>query len=498
MNAPDSASAAWAALLPEHDRVLRKAERYAELTIRRLIKQDGYVPGEEQGNDAQSAGAILVNHLANKMAVAMWSPTRPNFRLEVGDETAKKLRAGGITVEDANAALSRYERRAVRSLNKGDARAKFVRLMQLLIATGNALLDLSTDTPRVLALPYYAVKRNHDGSLNTLIVKERMEFNELADNVRAACPRIYSDSALIDFYTWVRPIDGGRFEITKWVNETKLPNAFTAIKQRDSVYLHPMTWALSDEDNYGTGLVEDVEQDFESLAAVSTAVVDGAIVGCEVRWLVNPTGQTSVEDFKNSRNGDAVAGVPTDIEAKMANNLAAVQAAMSVTERWEQRLGRLFLMHTAITRDAERVTAEEVRRNALEIETTHAGAYSALSHGVQTPIASWMLRTAKIDLQNTDIDMTVITGLDALSRAGDLEALAMALDLLAKLTALPENLSGRLKMDVLTKDVGAGFGIDLSRYVMTNAEYGQTLADQGTARVAEAGATANATEQGTP
>lgn len=102
-------------------------------------------------------------------------------------------------------------------------------------------------------------------------------------------------------------------------------------------------------------------------------------------FLVKPNGVTRAKDVMGAENGAAVAGQEGDIVPLQVNK----HADMSVAERQIQvivdRLGFAFLMHSAVQRQGERVTAEEVRFMANELENALGGSYSILSQEYQLP-----------------------------------------------------------------------------------------------------------------
>ena len=57
-----------------------------------------------------------------------------------------------------------------------------------------------------------------------------------------------------------------------------------------------------------------------------------------------------------------------------------------------RRLGAAFLLNTAVTRDAERVTAQEIRMQAQELESSLGGVYSRLANELQLPLAKRLLQ----------------------------------------------------------------------------------------------------------
>ena len=80
-------------------------------------------------------------------------------------------------------------------------------------------------------------------------------------------------------------------------------------------------------------------------------------------------------------------------------------------------------MQSAITRNAERVTAEEVRIQALNWNIIRRRLWY---HGMCRPCRWWTLKRAGIDINGAGLQATVITGLDALTRNAELESLRAA------------------------------------------------------------------------
>lgn len=491
--ANETAATIWGRLNSKRTHLLKKCSYYSQLTIASLMHDVNRATSEAEDDpgDWQSLGAQVVNHLNNKMQLAMFAPSRPTFRLEFGKKT--KLQAGGDTSQ-LDPILAGIERSAIKELDKSAIRHKLYNLGRHLIVTGNALLDLSNESCRVMGMQYYCVKRNTDGSTHTLVIREKIEADELPVDVQEELTGVNAGTE-VEYFKLIVMQPDKKYKITQWVNDQQLSDAFTSIVQPAGLEYHALSWNLADESDWGTGLVGEYAGDFEAVSGLSKAVTIGGILGAEFRWMVNPSGQTSVDDVKRSVNGDALAGLATDVMPVQGGNPQAIQQALTLVQHFEQRVGRAFLLSSAVTRQAERVTAEEIRQLAQELETALGGVYSSLAVTLQLPIATWLLARAGYPLKGADIDMVIVTGLDALSRLGDLDRISQAMDVLAKVAVLPQQLQGRMKMDSLTADIGAGLGIDLKKYLMTDAEYGATLKDQAQARVAEQGATAAATNQ---
>ncbi|WP_265102931.1 portal protein, partial [Acinetobacter baumannii] len=75
----------------------------------------------------------------------------------------------------------------------------------------------------------------------------------------------------------------------------------------------------------------------------------------------------------------------------------------TVATKYVNRIGKGFLLSSSIVRDAERVTAEEIRMQANELETSLGGVYSRLAVDFQKPMAYWLTKRAGVKLAGKDI-----------------------------------------------------------------------------------------------
>jgi hypothetical protein len=253
--------------------------------------------------------------------------------------------------------------------------------------------------------------------------------------------------------------------VTHHVDEFKLPDIFDGKYTEDNCPYRALTWELHDDNDYGTGLCEQIAGDLASLSVLSEAEVKGAILASEFRWLVNPAGSTRPEDVEQSENGAALPGTKDDIVPLNSGTGASMQYIDTVATRYINRIGKAFLLGSAVVRDAERVTAEEIRMQANELETTLGGVYSRMAVDFQGPMAFWLTKLTGVTLNGKGITPMVITGLDALSRNGDLDNLKMALQDLASVAGMPPQALAVLQWDAIAKAIFMGRGVAYKDYV---------------------------------
>lgn len=493
----ETASQVWSKLDGRRQPMIDRAERYAALTIPTVCLPDGFIPESmDITHDWQSLGAQATNHVVNKLMTAMFAPSRPFFRVAEGKRTKAMAAKLGLSETALADTLANMERTSSKALDERGQRPKLYTVMRHLVVAGNVLLILDNDQLRTMGLKYYCVRRNYQGKVVQLVIREKMRFCDLDEKVQALWSTKYQKDDECYYYKLINYHSRGGYHMTQWVDEARLPKEWEARWTEDKFPYLALTWNLADESDYGTGLVEDYAGDFEALSQLSEAIVTGGVIGTEFRWVNNPNGLTSIEDFRNSVNGDTISGNAKDVTAIAPPVTEGVKVAQAVAQEYVQRISRGFLMTSAVTRNAERVTAEEVRMNALELEGAFGGTYSSLAPQVQKPIAQWMLATADFDVKGSDLNIVIVTGLDALSRNGELESLDVAFTKLAKFATAPEPLLQRTKWQELSDFIGQGCGIDLKRFIMSEQEFAavqqQMMAQQGALEAQTAGATAQA------
>lgn len=475
MRIAGNASGRWAQLDGQRQGFLTRCETYAAYTIPKLCTPSGYDQvNTELKHDFQAVGAQAVNHLANKIMLALFAPSRPFFRLDPDRELKQELEQVGITPEQLAEMLSQGEKEAIAELDKLALRPKLFEAIKHLIVLGNSLLDLSDDEDaRVIGIKKYCVRRSMSGRILELLIADKLMLDELEEDVKEQALRFYgyTPEKEVTLYRWIKRNANGDYEMEQWVDEFKLPKKFNGKWPYERLPFRVLTWDLSDNANYGTGLVEDYKGDFSALSALTKAQVLGAILASEFRWLVRPGGNTRVEDFEESENGSAIPGEEGDITIVQSNKAADLQLLQAVNSEYINRIARGFLLGSAVTRDAERVTAEEIRMQANELETSLGGAYSRLAVDFQIPIAYWLLDIVKLTIHGKGVRPSIVTGLEALSRTGDLEDLKLWLADMAALNSLPEHLQAKLRMDKIATALATPRRIKAMDFVKSEEEF---------------------------
>ena len=133
--------------------------------------------------------------------------------------------------------------------------------------------------------------------------------------------------------------------------------------------------------------------------------------------------------------------------------------------RLEDRLAYAFLLNSAIQRNAERVTAQEIRYMAEQLEMAMGGIYSLLSQEFQLPLVQVLMKRMSDSkeiptLPKNSVKPTIVTGVEALGRGNDLQKLREFVAEIGNLAQIsPEVVQSLNTSDLLTR-VATSLGID--------------------------------------
>jgi hypothetical protein len=253
-----------------------------------------------------------------------------------------------------------------------------------------------------------------------------------------------------------------------------------------------LRWTAVEGEDYGRGYVEEYLGDLISLEGLSKAIVEGSAVAARVIYLLNPNGLTKLDSFRKAENGDVIIGKEGDVKAVQSEKQADLTIASNAAKEIQNRLSQAFLMNSSVQRQAERVTAEEVRFMASELEDALGGVYSILAQEFQFPFVvreiDRMTKAKKLPaLPKGVVKPVIITGLEALGRGHDLQKYTTFLQVLQPLG--PEIIAQYLKPQGFISHVASALSIDPDDIVKTEdemaAEKQQAMQQQATGMTAD-------------
>ena len=468
-------------LVVDRRQFLDKAVDCSKLTLPYLIQDDtSSRPTHETLNIPwQSVGSKCVVGLAAKLMLATLPPQGTFFKLQVReDKLGEDLPPEAKSELDLS--LSKMERMVMDYIAASNDRVVIHQALKHLIVGGNALLFMGKDGIKNYPLNRYVVNRDGNGNVLEIVTKELISRDVLGYDVPKPQPNTGIDETNgthtddVEVYTCVK-LENGRWVWYQEVNDMIIPGSRSTAPKNASPWL-VLTFNSVDGEQYGRGRVEEFLGDLKSLEGLSQALVEGAAAASKVIFLVSPSSTTKPATIAKAGNGAIVQGRAEDVQVVQVGKTADFSTAANMAQAIERRLLEAFLVMNV--RNAERVTAEEVRLTQLELEQQLGGIFSLLTTSFLIPYLDRTLlvlqRSNELPKLPKDvIRPAIVAGVNALGRGQDREALTMFVQTIAQ-TLGPESLMKFINPLEAIKRLAAAQGIDVLNLVRTE----QQLAEQ--------------------
>jgi len=425
--------------------VLSTARDCAKLTIPSLLPDENTDDNTVFDTPYQSIGSEAVNSLSSKLLTALLPSSSSFFRLTPNAEALNEaMYEGGVEVKSMILKkLSEIEKEITSEIDRSALRVPTAHAFKLLITTGNALVNYQDKKMRVFNLNQYVCARNPMGYPTDIVVKETMRPYDLPESIQGEFT-----GETVDVYTGII-FNGKDYDIFQEAGEIEVPETRGVIK-KDNLNWLPLRWTSVQGENYGRGLAEHYLGDLRTIEALTQAVVEAAGASSKVLFMVNPKGMTNIKEVAKSKNGAIIKGRAEDVQTLQVQKTGDLRVAEAMLIKLAERISRNFLSAMSARRDAERVTAEEIRLMANELESTLGGVYSVLSQEFQLPLVKMLIKDSGIKLPKDLVEPVIITGLEALSRTNEYN----------KLVTFSQSVSGLLGPQAFTQYANADAIID--------------------------------------
>ena len=469
----------------EHKRhtILERARRCAQLTLPALLTPNEYTEIDVLTTPYQSLGARGVNTLSSKLLLALFPPNTPFFKMSISDVEAMELQAqaqqlglqqGKSFLSSLNEALGKYERIIIREAEKDSLRVPIFDAIKHLVATGNAMIYIPKKGDiKVYSLDKYVIERDLAGNPIRWIVSETVSPSALPNDIVESLSKEEAEKTEVDIYTYVVREDKDTYRGWQELSTGEVVTGTEGkYKAKDMPWI-PVRWSSIAGEHYGRGLVEEYLGDLNSLEAISKSIVQMAAVSSKVLFMVNPNGTTKVRDLARKESGDFCVGNIDDVNALQVEKQADFQVAYQTKVGLEEGLSHAFLLNVAVRRQAERVTAEEIRYIASDLEDNLGGEYSVLAQNLQLPlikalISRYQAQKRLPNLPTGSVEPTIIAGLEALGRGHDYGKLRQFIGDVMNLQA-PQYIN----MADLIARIGVAQGVEMDGLIKTEEQLQQ-------------------------
>ena len=481
----------YSKLEAEREPYLKRARAAAALTIPSLIPPANHTAGEDLRDPYQSVGAAGVNSLASKLLQTLLNS--PFFRLRPLPQVALELAEDSDLEEDVLRGLAMIEELFMSDVvRKGDGVAVFEAMKHLAVG-GNALfMDDPDEGLKLFRLDKYITQRDAFGTPVRIIVREVFTRSTADQRVLDLVPETNpsdtnptrlpsSPMEEIEVYTVVQLRDG-RYYIWQEVADGQVVPGSTSDVPSDRLNWHALRMVRIDGENYGRGIVDEYYGDLNSLEILTKAIVEGSAASSKVLFLVRPNGNTKMSTLAEAPNGAIRSGEAEDVTVVRVDKATDFATAERVARGIEERLMATFLMNQSVRRDAERVTAEEIRFVAEELERGLGGIYSILTQEFQLPYVQ--VRLAQLQRNGTIprfpegvVDPVIITGLDALERGRDAERIVRFFNEAISIVG-PQAVLEVINVRSLMERLALADGVDTSDLLLSEQDVQQAAQQQ--------------------
>lgn len=453
--------------------VLDKAYEQAMFTIPSLYPSR-YYQGQTQIMDLpelfSSKGGNVSKDLANATVTALVPPNdTPFYELHVSEELPEEeavfLREEVVQVE----------RKILDTLQASNLREKiYTAILNSIVMAGSLVQQTEKQKFKVYHPAHFVMRRDGDGDILEYwtvdwVVTELLEPEMAALGGGKAMHQIGNTEPL---YTYIYK-DGDRWKVEREFRDT--------IYEKDKSYdekVLPYThfgWNPVDGEDYARALVEDNLGTIRSLEMTCKALAEGIAAGSEGRVLIDPTSNTTEDDFLGTENWSFLSVRPDSVGTWQPDTIQTISVALQAKAMYEAELDRNFMTASAADLTGERVTAFQINQVSNERTQKQGGTLAVLEGNLRAIVYRTLyllIDEGEVDsrlkelIDEGAISISIKSGVDAYGRQADVLRLDAVLE---RASQLPEMLAELDLPEIMTAYV-QNSGLDQKRFTKSDEQ----------------------------
>ena len=450
--------------------ILDRVRQCAALTKPWILPPTGHTANQKLPDSYASVPGRALTAMEGKLLLSLFPPDRPFFRQVLAAVVKQQLPREEVAELQQFlylrelAATSILESAAAR---RGDGRttagfrvAKRKTLQQVL-ATGDSLERITDDYRiQVYRRDQYVTQRDEAGDPVLHITREMVDPVALGDDImiragldpeklRSQRPHERKE----EFFTLVewQPDTG------IWVIEQELNGEVVNETEEPESPFMSTAFELAPGEHYGRGIIELNLGDIRSIDTLAQRELEFAAVASKHIPVIDEGSSIRPSDLMKETGkpiiGRVVGGQPQDVGYLSVNKIADFQVVRQKADQLRRDIAQAMLLESDAQPRGERVTATQIQRIALEMDGALGGLYAPIAEQQQLPLVRRVLWQMERDgiLEplpsgaGQEVEISILTGVKALSRELEGQKLLAALQALAQLG--PEAL-GRIDVNV--------------------------------------------------
>jgi hypothetical protein len=305
-----------------------------------------------------------------------------------------------------------------------------------LIVTGDTLERLDDDYRlRVFRRDQYVTKRDSNGDVLYHVTKETIDPLGLDSDMATRSgldltklPEMSVKERMVPLYTSVewQPVTG-RWAISQEINGRTINESDETV----SPYF-ATPFKLAPDEDYGRGMVELYLGSIRSLNTLHKRRLEILGIMSKVVPVIDHGSPTRPRDLTQDSGkpiyGRVRDGKIQDLGFLGYPNIAEHNSLVHGIDDLSRKIGLAFLVESASTRDAERVTAFERRRNAMEINGALGGMYTTIMDHQHLPLLRRAIQRLRVDralppIPDDMFEVRSLTGLNSIVRDAKAQSL---------------------------------------------------------------------------
>lgn len=441
-----------------------RAEVMAKLSIPALMRDKSWTSSSTTPDRyGQAFGARCVNNFVSKIGMTLFPPNASAFRLTPNADLIKQeLGEAGATefLKDITSAQNKISER----LEAANTRNTIFTVLDHLTVVSSCVLEkVPKKGYKVHTLRNFVVSLNDEGEEYKLCVYEKLE--KAPDGITIAETDKKKEYEL---YTQLEEV-----EPDKWVMTQEFEGEVLGEEKTFNDATRPFSyqgWLWTQGDKYHRPYMDSYLGGFEEYSTWVKVLTKGGMISSKnITFVDERLGRTRLRDVKRAENGAVLQGRSDDVTSYQHGKNYDYQVALAGKEDIKSDLSMAFLLN--VRRDAERVTAEEIRAMSAELENALASMYAVVSNKLIKRMVVWAMNDLGLKLKQVKVD--VVTGLDALGRAVEAQKLD---ELMTRAGQL--GFADRFKKDALAIKYAGFYNVPTDDILMSDEEYNAMIQKQ--------------------
>ena len=453
---------------------LERARHCASLTIPSLLPPEGWTEQNQLAQPFSSVPARGVTAMSSRMLSALLPLNdMPFFKFDMGSGNEPEVEVRNY--------LETLSQQVYTKLSGGNLRETIYQALQHLIVVGDIMVIMEDDMNfRTVRLDRYVCRRNLYGEPEEVVFVEYEMLEGAEDSSDILTTSMASwehKQGYREIYCCITKEKDGTWKVTKQDADGNSLQGGGTFEVSPYIFLR---WSGVSGENYGRAHCEDIIGDIKTLEGFTEGLINGIAAGSLFWQGVDPTGITEIDDIAGAHSGAFVASRPNEVftispAATMNPQISSTQQGVEILRR---EIGRAFLMDSASMPTGDRVTATAVRMIGQELEHVLGGAFSSIARDLMEPIVR---RAVFVMTQEGEIDsriegmfetegvlgVSIVTGLQALSRDTDLQKLMQMGEMVRN---LPEQAAAMFRWDAYGRALVSAIGFDSQQWIKSEED----------------------------